>query len=78
MMMMMMMISAIALKRHQPYDQRTIADILLISPQAFEQSVIHFPPSPKKKVRLNLFCLKINKSIIAIVVYLFSIRHIQV
>jgi hypothetical protein len=28
--MMMMMISAVALERHQPYDQRTIADIFLI------------------------------------------------
>jgi hypothetical protein len=37
-----MIISASALKRHQPYDQRTFADILLISPRAFEQSAIHF------------------------------------
>ena len=42
-MMMAMIISAIALERHQPYDQRTIADIFLIItrilPRAFYESV---------------------------------------
>ena len=64
-MMMMMMISASALERHQPFDQRTIADIRLIVicilPRAFFQSVIHF-----QKIRANLFCLKINFSIMRV------------
>ena len=69
MMMMMMIISAIALERHQPFDQRTIADIRLIVicilPRAFCQSVIHF-----QKIRENLFCLKISFTIIRFRVYL--------
>lgn len=67
-MMMMMIISAIALERHQPFDQRTMPDIRLIVicilPRALCQSVSHFPK--------NLFCLKISFSIMRFCVYLFD------
>lgn len=78
MMMTMITISTHTLKRHQPYDQRTMPDIFLIvtciSPRAVYGSV-WFSFCKRIKIRLNLLCLKINIDRSFNHVCLFNIRN---